>query len=72
MAEIHEGGCLCGAVRYRVTDEQYLAGVCYCNQCKKCTGSALGVATYFDESAVHLKGGALKFTNIARTKVTVG
>jgi hypothetical protein len=60
MADEHEGGCLCGAVRYRVTDEPYLAGVCHCNQCKKRTGSALAVATYFDESAVQIERGALK------------
>ena len=60
MAHTHEGGCLCGAVRYRVTEEPYLAGICHCNQCKKRTGSALAVAGYFDESAVQIKGGALK------------
>ena len=60
MADEHEGGCLCGVVRYRVTDEPYLAGVCHCSQCKKRTGSALGVAMYFDESAVQIKSGALK------------
>ena len=60
MAHTHEGGCLCGAVRYRVTEEPYLAGICHCNQCKKRTGSALGVAGYFDESAVQIEGGALK------------
>jgi hypothetical protein len=60
MADEHESGCLCGSVRYRVTDEPYLAGVCHCNQCKKRTGSALGVAAYFDESAVQIKSGALK------------
>jgi hypothetical protein len=60
MAEMHEGGCLCGAVRYRVTAEPDLAGVCHCTFCKKRTGSAFGVAAYFDESAVQIKGGALK------------
>jgi hypothetical protein len=60
MAEIHEGGCLCGAVRYRVTDEPYLAGVCHCTLCKRRTGSAFGVAAYFDASAVQIKSGALK------------
>jgi hypothetical protein len=60
MAENHEGGCLCGAVRYSVKDEPYTALVCHCTSCKKRTGSALGVATYFDESAVQIKRGAHK------------
>lgn len=60
MAEIHEGGCLCGAIRYQVTGEPYLAGVCHCTLCKKRTGSPLGIATYFDASAIQIKSGALK------------
>ena len=60
MADQHEGGCLCGAVRYQVTDEPYWAGVCYCTFCKKRTGSAFAVGAYFDESAVQIKSGALK------------
>jgi hypothetical protein len=60
MAEIHEGGCLCGAVRYQVTDEPFWAGVCHCTFCKKRTGSAFSLEAYFDESAVQTKSGALK------------
>jgi hypothetical protein len=60
MAKIHKGGRLCRAVRYQVTDEPYLAAVCLCTGCQKNRGSALRVAAYFDESAVHIKSGALK------------
>jgi len=40
MAAPLEGGCLCGAVRYRVAA---LAGpvlLCHCGQCRKAQGSA--------------------------------
>jgi hypothetical protein len=60
MAEMHEGGCLCEAVRYRVTGEPDGAWVCHCTLCKKRTGSALGTAAYFDESAVQIKSAVLK------------
>ena len=60
MADEHEGGCLCGAVRYRVTDEPYLAAVCHCTNCQKISGSAFRIAAYFEESAVQIKSGALK------------
>jgi hypothetical protein len=60
MAEIHEGGCLCGAVRYRVTGEPNVTGVCHCTFCKRRTGSAFGVAAYFDNEAVKITGGVLK------------
>lgn len=38
MSDIRMGGCLCGAVRYRVTGP--LRGViyCHCSQCRKQTG----------------------------------
>jgi hypothetical protein len=52
MAEIHEGGCLCGAVRYRVAGEPTVAGVCHCSFCKRRTGSPFGMYAYFDERVV--------------------
>ncbi|HVN88608.1 MAG TPA: GFA family protein [Candidatus Binataceae bacterium] len=55
--EAHEGGCLCGAVRYRVTGHpNVLLGVCRCNFCKRRTGSAFGISAYFDEAAVQITG----------------
>ena len=60
MAEIHEGGCLCGSVRYRVVGDPILAGVCHCTFCKRRTGTAFGTSAYFDEAAVQSTGGVLK------------
>ena len=60
MSDEHEGGCLCGAVRYRIVDQPYLAGVCHCTFCKKRTESAFGVAAYFDASAVQIRSAGLK------------
>ena len=37
--DIHEGGCLCGAVRYRaVVGESRTVTHCYCRMCRKATG----------------------------------
>jgi hypothetical protein len=35
-----EGGCECGAVRYRVADEFLYAANCHCSRCRAATGSA--------------------------------
>lgn len=59
MADIHEGGCLCGNVRYRVAAEPNLTGVCHCTLCKRRTGSAIGISAYFDESAVQIITGVM-------------
>ena len=34
------GGCLCGAVQYRVRDEFDYAMNCHCSQCRRATGAA--------------------------------
>jgi hypothetical protein len=34
-----EGGCLCGAVRYRVSAEPHDAGYCHCRMCQRSTGA---------------------------------
>ncbi|QDU65329.1 GFA family protein [Engelhardtia mirabilis] len=35
-----EGGCLCGAVRYRLTGEVQGFQYCHCSRCRRFTGSA--------------------------------
>jgi hypothetical protein len=35
-----EGGCACGAVRYRVADEFEYSQNCHCSRCRASTGSA--------------------------------
>jgi hypothetical protein len=39
MDKLYEGGCRCGAVRYRVSGEPFKAGLCHCAECRKETGS---------------------------------
>jgi hypothetical protein len=34
-----EGGCLCGRVRYRITQAPLLADLCHCVQCQKASGA---------------------------------
>ncbi|MGI3004914.1 GFA family protein [Shewanella algae] len=37
-----QGGCLCGAIRYRLEGEPFDADHCYCSQCRKSTGAVVG------------------------------
>jgi hypothetical protein len=34
-----EGGCLCGAVRYRLLSRPFEAGYCHCSMCRRASGA---------------------------------
>lgn len=44
MSDIHEGGCLCGAVRWRATGKPRNVNHCHCEMCRK--GSGAPVVTW--------------------------
>jgi hypothetical protein len=60
MATSHEGGCLCGAVRFRVSGEPARVGICHCRTCQLRTGGAFSVSVYFEMDKVTRLSGALQ------------
>jgi hypothetical protein len=36
-----EGGCLCGAIRYRIHGEPIVSGTCQCRSCRKASAAAI-------------------------------
>lgn len=57
MGEIHEGGCVCGAVRYRVKAPPQAGLVCHCTWCQRRSGSAFAFVAYFNEADVEFQRG---------------
>lgn len=57
--EIHEGGCVCGAVRYRTEGRPARTSACHCTFCQRRTGSAFGLGAYFKEAQVKILRGEL-------------
>lgn len=49
--EIRSGGCLCGAVRYRVSGRPLRVGLCHCQDCRKSSGSAYAMFGVWDRAA---------------------
>lgn len=47
-----EGGCLCGAVRYRIDGEMKQVGSCYCSMCRKSHGAAFGTYASVPDGAL--------------------
>jgi hypothetical protein len=58
--KLQEGGCACGAVRYRVKNSPFRTSVCHCKACQRRTGSAFGVGIYFRDEDFELLRGELK------------
>ena len=59
MNDLHEGGCLCGALRYSVTGPPERTTACACRNCQRRSGSPFGFAGYFQESQVTFNDGAV-------------
>ena len=52
----HEGGCLCGRIRFRVTGDPVRTSVCHCAFCQRRSGSAFAVLPLFKTEAVEMMG----------------
>jgi hypothetical protein len=52
-----EGGCACGAVRYRLTSEPLFTHCCHCLNCQRQTGSAFAINLLIESDRVQLLAG---------------
>jgi hypothetical protein len=52
------GGCFCGAVRYRVADAFLYAANCHCSRCRAATGSAFKPFAGIERDKLELISGA--------------
>jgi len=55
----HEGGCLCGAVRFAVSGPAKWTAYCHCRSCRKHTGAPVSAYAGFDRDRVTFTSGAL-------------
>jgi hypothetical protein len=53
---VREGGCSCGAVRYRLTSDPLFVHCCHCLNCQRQTGSAFVVNLLIEADRVALLG----------------
>jgi len=58
MKQALEGGCACGAVRYRLASEPMFVHCCHCRDCQRQTGSAFVLNALIETDRVTLLSGA--------------
>ncbi|MBE5074599.1 GFA family protein [Erythrobacteraceae bacterium E2-1 Yellow Sea] len=56
---IREGGCGCGATKYRVTGEPIFVNNCHCRQCQQQTGSTSVVNAFYESERIEVLNGDL-------------
>src|SRR5689334_22670910 len=52
------GGCLCGGVRYEVTEPPVSASYCHCTRCQRRTGTAASAQARLAPGSLRIVGGS--------------
>ncbi len=54
---MHEGGCDCGEVRYRLTGTPIFTNNCHCTQCQRQTGGTSVVNAFYEAERIEVLAG---------------
>jgi hypothetical protein len=66
MNVAREGGCACGAVRYRLASEPLFIHCCHCLNCQRQTGSAFVINLLIEADRVELLAGDPRPVDVLR------
>jgi hypothetical protein len=66
MSASREGGCACGAVRYRLTSDALFVHCCHCLNCQRQTGSAFVINLLIETGRVELLAGEPQPVDVPR------
>jgi hypothetical protein len=58
---IYQGGCLCGAVRYRIEGEVMGSMICHCRTCRRASGTPVVAALSVERDALSIAGETVAF-----------
>jgi len=57
MTQTFDGGCACGAVRYRLASQPMFVNCCHCQDCQRQTGSAFVINAIIETDRIELLSG---------------
>jgi len=66
MSDRLEGGCSCGAVRYRLRSEPLFVHCCHCLNCQRQTGSAFAINVLIEADRVEVVAGDPRPVDVPR------
>jgi hypothetical protein len=66
MSVTREGGCSCGAVRYRLASDPLFVHCCHCLNCQRQTGSAFVINLLIEADRVELLAGEPEPVDVPR------
>src|SRR5947208_5729305 len=66
MSVTREGGCSCGSVRYRLTDEPLFTHCCHCTNCQRQTGSPFVINLLIEANRVEVLAGNPRPVDVPR------
>ena len=55
-----EGGCSCGAIRYKLTNSPLIVHACHCRDCQRVTGSGFVINVWIEREFVERTGATPK------------
>jgi len=68
MSDPITGGCLCGAIRYSVSQAPDKVIACHCTHCQKASGSGASHNALVPSAAVSFTAGKFTFQRLSRIK----
>jgi hypothetical protein len=60
-----EGGCACGVIRYKLSNDPLIVHACHCRDCQRITGSAFVINLWIEKKFVEASGPEPKSCRLA-------